>query len=204
MEQLSIDGAWLFEPTVFPDERGSFHEWFRGGEFIDSVGHDLNLAQANCSISARGTLRGIHFSDLPPSQAKYVTCVRGAIVDVVVDIRVGSPTFGQWDAVRLDDRDFRAVYLAEGLGHAFMALTDHATVVYLCSSGYAPAREHGVNPLDPALGIAWPTGIEPKLSPKDAAAPSLAEAQRQGLLPSFQACVTFDAQLAAGRQQTAP
>ncbi len=204
MQRLKIDGAWSFEPTVFPDDRGSFHEWFREGEFADSVGHDLNLAQANCSISARGTLRGIHFSDLPPSQAKYVTCVRGEILDVVVDIRVGSPTFGQWDAVRLDDRDFRAVYLAEGLGHAFMALTDHATVVYLCSSGYAPAREHGVNPLDPALAIAWPTGIEPLLSPKDAAAPSLADAERQGLLPSFQACVAFDAQLANGRKQAAP
>jgi dTDP-4-dehydrorhamnose 3,5-epimerase len=204
LEQLSIDGAWLFEPTVFPDGRGSFHEWFRENEFVESVGHDLNLAQANCSISSRGTLRGIHFSDLPPSQAKYVTCVRGEILDVVVDIRVGSPTFGQWDAVRLDDRDFRAVYLAEGLGHAFMALTDHATVVYLCSSGYAPAREHGVNPLDPALGIAWPTGIEPLLSPKDAAAPSLAEAEGRGLLPSFEACVAFGAQLATGQKQSAP
>ena len=204
MEQLNIDGAWLFEPTVFPDERGSFHEWFRENEFVDSVGHDLNLAQANCSISSRGTLRGIHYADVPPSQAKYVTCVRGEILDVVVDIRVGSPTFGQWDAVRLDDREFRAVYLAEGLGHAFMALTDHATVVYLCSSGYAPAREHGVNPLDPALGIAWPAGIEPLLSPKDAAAPSLAEAERQGLLPSFEACVAFGAQLATGQEQSAP
>lgn len=204
MEQLSIDGAWLFVPSVFPDERGSFHEWFRENDFVGSVGHDLNLAQANCSISSRGTLRGIHYADVPPSQAKYVTCVRGEILDVVVDIRVGSPTFGQWDAVRLDDREFRAVYLAEGLGHAFMALTDRATVVYLCSSGYAPAREHGVNPLDPALGIAWPAGIEPLLSPKDAAAPTLADAERQGLLPSFEACVAFGAQLATGQKQSAP
>jgi dTDP-4-dehydrorhamnose 3,5-epimerase len=202
VQRLKIDGAWSFEPSVFADDRGSFHEWFRDGEFVESVGHDLNLAQANCSISARGTLRGIHFSDLPPSQAKYVTCVRGEILDVVVDIRVGSPTFGEWEAVRLDDRDFRAVYLAEGLGHAFMALTDHATVVYLCSSGYAPTREHGINPLDPQLGIAWPTGFEPLLSPKDAAAPSLAEAERQGLLPSFEACVEFGSQLATGRKQS--
>ena len=104
MQALKIDGAWVFEPSVFPDERGSFHEWFREAEFLESAGHDLSLAQANCSISARGTLRGIHFADVPPSQAKYVTCVRGEILDVVVDIRVGSPTFGEWDAVRLDDR----------------------------------------------------------------------------------------------------
>jgi dTDP-4-dehydrorhamnose 3,5-epimerase len=204
VQALKIDGAWVFEPSVFPDERGSFHEWFRETEFLESVGHDLSLAQANCSISARGTLRGIHFADVPPSQAKYVTCVRGEILDVVVDIRVGSPTFGEWDAVRLDDRDFRALYVAEGLGHAFMALTDHATVVYLCSSGYAPAREHGLHPLDPALGLPWPAGIEPLLSPKDAAAPTLAEAERQGLLPSFEECVDFTARLKPGREPSAP
>jgi dTDP-4-dehydrorhamnose 3,5-epimerase len=204
VQQLRIDGAWLFEPTVFPDERGSFHEWFRETEFAESIGHDLKLAQANCSISSRGTLRGIHFADVPPSQAKYVTCVRGEVLDVVVDIRVGSPTFGQWDAVSLDDRSFRAVYLSEGLGHAFMALTDNATVVYLCSSGYAPAREHGLHPLDPALDLPWPAGIEPKLSPKDAKAPTLAEAEQQGLLPSFEACTTFATELATARTQRAP
>ena len=115
------------------------------------------LAQANCSVSAAGVLRGIHFSDVPPGQAKYVTCVRGAALDVVVDIRVGSPTFGQWDSVLLDDVDRRQIYLAEGLGHAFMSLADDTTVVYLCSTGYAPGREHGVHPLDPAIGIEWPT-----------------------------------------------
>jgi dTDP-4-dehydrorhamnose 3,5-epimerase len=125
---------------------------------------------------------------VPPGQAKYVTCVRGAVLDVVVDIRVGSPAFGRWEAVRLDGDTRHAVFLAEGLGHAFMALTDDATVVYLCSTGYAPGREHGVNPLDPELGIAWPDGIPPVLSPKDAEAPSLAEAEQAGLLPTYAAC----------------
>jgi dTDP-4-dehydrorhamnose 3,5-epimerase len=115
-----------------------------------------------------------------------------------VDIRVGSPTYAQWEAVRLDDESRRAVFLAEGLGHAFMALTDDATVVYLCSTGYAPGREHGLHPLDPALDIAWPEGIEPLLSPKDAEAPTLAEAERSGLLPTYADCSAHYQRLRSG------
>ncbi|MFF1644381.1 dTDP-4-dehydrorhamnose 3,5-epimerase [Streptomyces sp. NPDC058240] len=197
MRQLSIAGAWVHEPKVFPDSRGSFHEWFKASELSEAVGHTLRLAQANFSISSRGTLRGVHFADVPPSQAKYVKCVRGAVLDVIVDIRVGSPTYKQWEAVRLDDVDHHSVYLAEGLGHAFMALTDDASVAYLCSEGYAPGREHGINPLDPELGIEWPQGITPLLSDKDAAAPSLAEAEEQGLLPTYEACQEYYTQLRA-------
>ncbi|MEU9916959.1 dTDP-4-dehydrorhamnose 3,5-epimerase [Streptomyces sp. NPDC051001] len=199
MRPLGIEGAWVLEPKVFPDERGSFHEWYRGEEFREATGYDLSLAQANCSVSKRGVLRGVHFADVPPGQAKYVTCVRGAVLDVVVDIRVGSPTFGSWEAVRLDDDTRHAVFLAEGLGHAFMALTDDATVVYLCSTGYAPGREHGVHPLDPQLAIAWPEGISPVLSEKDDQAPSLAEAERSGLLPSYEECSAYYERLRAGR-----
>lgn len=188
MRPLGIEGAWILEPKVFPDDRGSFHEWYRGEEFREATGYDLTPAQANCSVSRRGVLRGVHFADVPPGQAKYVTCVRGAVLDVVVDVRAGSPGFGRWEAVRLDDDARHAVFLAEGLGHAFLALTDDATVVYLCSAGYAPEREHGVHPLDPELGIDWPEGITPVLSPKDDAAPDLAEARRSGLLPSYEAC----------------
>lgn len=188
MRQLGVEGAWALEPKVFPDDRGSFHEWYRGAEFREVTGYDLSLAQANCSVSRWGVLRGVHFSDVPPGQAKYVMCARGAVLDVVVDLRVGSPTFGRWEAARLDDDNRHALFLAEGLGHAFMALTDDATVIYLCSTGYAPDREHGVHPLDPDLGIAWPEGIPPVLSPKDARAPSLAEAREAGLLPSYEAC----------------
>ncbi|PKW11652.1 dTDP-4-dehydrorhamnose 3,5-epimerase [Streptomyces sp. 1222.5] len=188
MRQLGIADAWVLEPRVFPDERGSFHEWYRGAEFREATGYGLELAQANMSVSARGVLRGIHFADVPPGQAKYVTCVRGAVLDVVVDIRVGSPTYARWEAVRLDDESRRAVFLSEGLGHAFMALTDDAAVVYLCSAGYAPQREHGLHPLDPQLGIAWPEGVEPVLSAKDAEAPTLAEAEQSGLLPTYKEC----------------
>ena len=195
MKPLSIEGAWVHEPSLFPDERGSFHEWFRGADFRSSTGHDLSLAQANCSVSRRGTLRGVHFADVPPSQAKYVKCVRGAVLDAIVDIRVGSPTYGQWELVRLDDETHASVYLSEGLGHAFLALTDDATVVYLCSEGYAPGREHGIHPLDPELGIEWPADVEPLLSDKDAAAPTLAEAATQGLLPRYEDCVAYRSEL---------
>jgi dTDP-4-dehydrorhamnose 3,5-epimerase len=195
MEPLGISGAWVLTPRIHRDDRGSFHEWFRGAEFQADLDHRLDVAQANCSVSRRGVIRGIHFSDVPPGQAKYVTCVTGAILDVAVDLRTGSPTFGQWEAVRLDDDSRRALYLAEGLGHAFMALSDQATVLYLCSTSYDPGREHEVHPLDPAIGIAWPAVPEPVLSAKDAAAPTLDEAARAGLLPDYAACLRHMSEL---------
>jgi dTDP-4-dehydrorhamnose 3,5-epimerase len=109
---------------------------------------------------------------------------------VVVDIRVGSPTFGRWESVRLDDAERRAVYLAEGLGHAFCAVSERATVAYLCSSTYRPGHEHAIHPLDAELGIAWPAGV-PLLSAKDSAAPSLAQARAAGLLPEYEACRAY-------------
>src|SRR5665648_713892 len=111
--ELAVAGAWELTPRQFPDSRGVFLEWFAAVPFGEMAGHPLPLAQANLSVSAAGVLRGIHFSDVPPGQAKYVTCVRGAVLDVVVDVRVGSPTFGSWDAVLLDDVDRRTVYLSK-------------------------------------------------------------------------------------------
>ena len=189
MDSLSIEGAWSYTPRQFPDDRGTFLEAFRGEEFAASLGYRLEVAQVNCSVSRRGVIRGIHYSDVPPGQAKYVSCVRGAILDVVVDIRAGSPAYGTWEAVQLDDASRRSLFIAEGLGHAFMALTDDATVLYLCSTGYAPNREHGINPLDPQIGIAWPLSDldgPPVLSEKDAAAPSLARALEAGALPRYE------------------
>ncbi|MEU8345388.1 dTDP-4-dehydrorhamnose 3,5-epimerase [Spirillospora sp. NPDC048832] len=191
MDPLGIKGTYLFNPRVHGDERGSFHEWFRAEDLRARLGHGLNLAQANCSVSSRGVLRGVHFADVPPGQAKYITCVRGAILDVVVDLRVGSPTFAQWEPVRLDEENRSCLYVAEGIGHAFMALTDDATVVYLCSEPYAPGREHGVHPLDPDLAIQWPSDIAPVLSGKDAQAPTLMEARESGLLPDYQECLDY-------------
>jgi dTDP-4-dehydrorhamnose 3,5-epimerase len=199
--QLSVPGAWEITPKQFGDPRGVFLEWFKGAPFAEEAGHALALAQANLSVSAAGVLRGIHFADVPPGQAKYVTCARGAVLDVVVDIRVGSPTYGQWDSVLLDDVDRRAIYLSEGLGHAFLSLEDDSTVLYLCSAPYAPGREHGIHPLDPEIGIDWPTTgrdgtpLQYELSEKDSVAPTLAEALESGLLPSADEVAAFVAGL---------
>ncbi len=187
---MSIPGAFEVTPVQHQDSRGTFLEWYRFDRLAEAVGHPLDLAQANLSTSARGVVRGIHYADVPPGQAKYVTCVAGAVLDVVVDIRVGSPTFGRWEGVRLDDEERRAVYLAEGLGHGFCAITETATVAYLCSSTYRPGAEHGLDPLDPALGIDWPTD-DPLLSDKDAGAPGLAAAETSGGLPQWEACLTY-------------
>jgi len=192
IEPLPIEGAWVMTPRIHGDERGAFLEWFKDPTFAEAVGQRLDLKQANCSISARGVLRGIHFADVPPSQAKYVTCVKGAVLDVIVDIRVGSPTFGQWTSVLLDDHERKAVYLSEGLGHGFCAQQDGSTVVYLCSEPYSPEREHELHPLDPAIGIDWgPAGADPELSAKDAAAPTLADAAAAGRLPTWEACLAY-------------
>lgn len=186
IRELSIADAYEITPVQHADDRGVFLEWYRFDALAEAVGHPLDLRQANTSVSKRGVVRGIHFAQLPPSQAKYVTAPSGAVLDFVVDIRVSSPTFGQWDSVLLDDVDRRAIYLAEGLGHAFVALTDNATVSYLVSDVYRPGREHGINPLDPEIGLRFPAEAgEPLLSPKDTDAPSLAEAAASGLLPTW-------------------
>ena len=200
MDALDIEGAWAFTPRIHRDGRGDLLEWLRGAELDADLGYRLDVAQANCSVSRRGVIRGIHFADVPPGQAKYVTCASGAIIDVVVDLRVGSPGFGRWQAVRLDDQARSALYISEGLGHAFAALTDQATVLYLCSTPYSPAREHGVHPLDPEIGIAWPEDMELILSDKDATAPSLAEARSAGLLPAYGDCLAHAANLRRARQ----
>ena len=189
--EMSIEGAFLVTPKQFGDNRGVFLELFKQDRFVEAVGHPLNVKQTNCSVSARGVVRGIHYALLPPSQAKYVTCTSGAILDVVIDIRVGSPTYLQWEAVRLDDVDRQAVYLAEGLGHAFMALSEGATVMYLCSEPYNPGREFAIHPLDPEIGIEWPVDLEPRLSPKDEEAPPLAQAASADQLPSYDDCLAF-------------
>ena len=195
VEALDIDGAWVYTPRIHADGRGSFLEWFQDSVFRSRAGYRLQVAQANCSVSRRGVIRGIHFADVPPGQAKYVTCVSGTVIDVVVDLRAGSPSFGRWAAVQLDDRARRAVFISEGLGHAFAARSEEATVMYLCSTPYQPAREHGIHPLDPELAIAWPGDVEPVLSGKDAGAPSLAQARAAGLLPDYAACLAHAARL---------
>ncbi len=194
----TIEGAWVFTPLLRLDDRGVFLESFKDSTFTEAVGHRFDLKQMNISVSKKGTVRGIHFADVPPGQAKYVQCFEGRILDIVVDIRVGSPTFGQWDAVELDSETRRGLYIAEGLGHAFCALTGSVTVGYLCSEPYAPTREHGIHPLDTDLNLPWPDGADSVISTKDSAAPSLSEAAAQNLLPHYSDCQRLREQLLRG------
>lgn len=195
VRELAIQGAWEITPAQHGDSRGVFYEVFSDPQFQDFAGHRFDLRQVNCSVSAAGVLRGLHFAQLPPSQAKYVTCLRGAVFDVVVDIRVGSPTFGRWDSVLLDDRDRRAIYISEGLAHGFLALQDDSTVAYLCSTTYNPGREHTISATDPAIGIDWPSSTEHVLSGRDADAPTLDEVMAAGLLPTWDDAAAFAEEL---------
>ena len=196
IRELSIPDAYEITPRQHSDDRGVFLEWYRFDRLQEAVGHPLDLKQGNTSVSRRGSVRGIHFADIPPSQAKYVTAPSGAVLDFVIDIRVGSPTFGSWDSVLLDDSDRRAIYVAEGLGHCFVALTDDATVSYLVTDVYNPTAEHGINPLDPEIGLEFPVPAdELLLSPKDTDAPGLTEARLAGLLPTWDDARAFYASL---------
>jgi dTDP-4-dehydrorhamnose 3,5-epimerase len=186
---LDIPDAHLIEPRVFSDERGAFLEWFRADRLAETLGRQVPIVQANTSVSARGVVRGIHFADVPLGQAKYVTVNRGAIVDYVVDLRVGSPTFGQWQGVELSAENRYALFLAEGLGHAFVSLEADTSVSYLVTDVFRPEREHAVHPLDGDLGLDYRMpASELILSAKDEAAPSFAQAQEDGLLPTWQDC----------------
>ena len=193
--ELKISGAFEFTPSVFPDDRGLFVAPYQEAVFAEAVGHPLKVAQTNHSVSKRGVVRGVHYADTPPGQAKYVHCPRGRMLDVVVDLRVGSPTFGEWDAVELSEGVFNSVYLPEGVGHALMALEDGTVASYLCSEGFNPKAEHGVHPL--SMDLPFPADVTPLLSPKDAAAPTFEEARDAGLLPTYDDCVAWYSKLRA-------
>ncbi|WP_203934510.1 dTDP-4-dehydrorhamnose 3,5-epimerase family protein [Virgisporangium ochraceum] len=187
---LSIEGAYEITPVVLGDPRGNFAELYKEDVFTAEIGHPLRIAQINTSTSARDVVRGVHWADVPPGQAKYVTCQRGALVDFVIDLRVGSPTFGQWESVLLDAVEKKAVYISEGLGHGFRALQDDTSIHYLCSTPYNPQREYVIHPLDPQLNIDWGVA-DPVLSARDGNAPSLANVKADGRLPDYKACLAF-------------
>lgn len=198
IRELAVPDAWEITPVPWKDDRGLFLESFRHDRLAEATGRTFELQQANVSVSRRGVVRGIHFADTPPGQAKYVSVARGAGIDFIVDIRVGSPTFGTWDSVLLDADSRRSVFISEGLGHAFAALTDDATLTYLVSSTYNPAAEHDLNILDPDIGLVFPSELgEPVLSPKDLAAPSLAELLASGGLPDYAELRAYYAKAAA-------
>lgn len=190
IEQLSVPDAWVCTPQIRSDDRGAFVEWFRGEQLEAATGRRFDIVQANHSSSKRGVVRGVHFADVPPGQAKLVYCPVGAVLDIVIDLRVGSPTFGAVDSVVLDDIDRQAVFIAEGLGHALCALQDYSGASYLVSTAYDPLAEHTVSPLDPALALPLPADIgELAMSDRDIAAPTLSQAIAQGILPTYEACL---------------
>ncbi|MFD6071245.1 MULTISPECIES: dTDP-4-dehydrorhamnose 3,5-epimerase family protein [Amycolatopsis] len=182
---LPIPGAWRIENPRHEDGRGSVRECYRADVVNAATGGTWRPRQANVSVSGRGVLRGISVVTGTPGQAKYVTCVRGAVLDVVVDVRVGSPTFGHWHMEQLDDDHDVSLYLAESLGHAFLSLAENSTVMYLLSQPHDPASEVRVQALDPDLGITWPPDVPANQSAKDRSAPRLADAERAGMLPAY-------------------
>ncbi|MFD4034705.1 dTDP-4-dehydrorhamnose 3,5-epimerase family protein [Streptomyces sp. NPDC058637] len=185
IEELGIEGVHLVRPQVHEDTRGAFLELFAAHRLAALTGRPMNVAQVNCSVSRRGTIRGIHLTAAPPGEAKYVTCVSGTVIDVVVDVRVGSPTYGRSLAVELDDRRRHALYIAEGLGHGFAAVSDTAVVTYLCDNTYTPGTAISINPLDPQLALPWPPVTDIILSDKDRNAPTLAQTEALGVLPRY-------------------
>jgi dTDP-4-dehydrorhamnose 3,5-epimerase len=191
VRELAVAGALELTPTVLPDNRGTFSELLRREWLREALGRDLPVAQVNCTVNHRDVVRGVHFTRLV-GQAKLVCCLYGSMIDVVVDTRIGSPTFGCHEAVRLDAEDLRTVYVPEGVGHGIASLTEQTTAFYLCSANYDPDNEYGVHPMDPALGIDWRSmlgGAEPILSERDSTAPPLGELLEQGVLPRYEECL---------------
>jgi dTDP-4-dehydrorhamnose 3,5-epimerase len=175
MERLPtrLDGLVLLAPTVHGDARGFFMETFRADAW-SAEGVPTEFVQDNQSRSRRGTLRGIHFQT-EPGQGKLVRVARGRVLDVVVDLRRGSPTFGEWEGVELDDEHGLQLYIPIGFGHGFCVLSETADFVYKCTAYYDPATEAGIRFDDPDVGIAWPEGVELLYSERDRSAPRLAD-----------------------------
>jgi dTDP-4-dehydrorhamnose 3,5-epimerase len=187
---LSINGSWKIDFQRFDDNRGYFYESFKDEDFKSQIGRNFAIKQTNTSSSSKGSVRGIHYALVPPSQAKLVQCQRGSIKDYVIDIRVGSPTFGQFEEIELNENSASAVFIEEGLAHAFVALENQTVVTYYVTEKYNPDREKGINPFDKTLNVKWPE-IELILSEKDKQAITLEEAKNQGLLPNFDECKKF-------------
>jgi dTDP-4-dehydrorhamnose 3,5-epimerase len=187
---LKISGSWIIEFQKFEDNRGYFYESFKEEDFQKQIGRQLSIKQTNTSSSSKGSVRGIHYALVPPSQAKLIQCQRGSIIDYVIDIRVGSPTFGEFEKIELSENSPTAIFIEEGLAHAFVALENNTFVTYYVSEKFNSEREKGINPFDKTLNVKWPD-LDLILSEKDKSAISLDEAKNQGLLPSLDECKAF-------------
>jgi len=193
---MAVIGAWVASPTVFADERGSFVSTYVDSNHRALTGNALfDLAQVSYSRSAADVVRGVHFALTPPGQAKYVFCSAGEVLDVVVDLRRGSPTFGRWDSVHLKAAAGTAVYLPIGIGHAFLALTDEASMTYLLSASYVPERELTLSVHDPRIALDPRMRAGRAMSHRDRHAPTLDELEAQGLLPDYHDSLRLEREL---------
>jgi dTDP-4-dehydrorhamnose 3,5-epimerase len=186
IQELSISGTYVATHRVFPDERGLFREWFKA-EDIATIDKGFSVQQANFSKSKQFVIRGIHYSLAPEGQAKIVTCASGRIVDVLVDLRIGSPTYLRVEYIELSDDSGKVVFIPTGVGHGFIVESETAAVVYLTSSGYAPGYEKAICPTDPTLGIAWKLPYMGNwiISEADRLAPTFSQAKLNFQLPAY-------------------
>lgn len=175
--ETSLEGVFVIEPTVFGDHRGWFMETYNDGKFKE-LGIDLIFIQDNQSFSAtKGTLRGLHYQLNPHAQTKLIRCTRGAIYDVAVDIRKGSPNYGKWFGIELNAENKKQLLVPKGFAHGFMTLTEDVEVQYKVDELYAPEHDRGIVWNDSAISIEWPIDINPVLSEKDEKAPALSDAE---------------------------
>ncbi len=182
--ELSLPGVYLLESPVWGDERGFFREWFQSPDLL-TAGLDFSAHQANLSTSTRNVVRGLHYSLAPQGQAKVVTCVYGELHDVIVDIRVGSPTFGSYELVHLGADEGRSVLLPAGVAHGFSVASESGVICYLLSSVFNAPLELEINPFDDEINVVWPLSGEAIVSDKDRNAPTLAQRLAAGQLPRF-------------------
>jgi dTDP-4-dehydrorhamnose 3,5-epimerase len=176
-----LPGVLLLQAEPKPDERGLFCEVWTADSLAEA-GLAVSLAQMNYSRSRRGALRGLHYQAAPHGQGKLITVMAGRIYDVVVDLRRSSPNFGQWEGCYLDDQSQEQLYIPDGLAHGFLAMSDDTVVSYACTYPYTPSAERALRWNDPELAIEWPIeiGLEPLVSPKDAAAATFAACEKHG------------------------
>ena len=186
-KELKIKGSWEISLEHFIDNRGSFFESFRLNSLENIIGRKFDIKQSNTSISKAGSIRGIHFAQVPPSQAKYIQCQKGSILDFVIDVRVGSPTFAQHVSIELNSKTPNAIFIEEGLAHAFIALEDDTIVTYFVNQYFNPTNEKAINPLDPEISINW-GNLKYLISEKDKNAKTLFEMQELGHLPIYKDC----------------
>jgi len=194
IQPLGIDGCFLINHDVFPDERGLFREWFKASA-LEEMGIEFRIAQANFSVSKRGVIRGLHYSLAPEGQSKLVTCVQGGILDHLVDIRVGSPTYLEKVCVELEWNSGYSVLIASGVAHGFSVPRETSAISYLTTSEFSSSFEKGINPLDRNLNIDWrlPESIGGVISMVDLEARDFEFALHNDLLPMYSAGKLHDA-----------